>query len=134
VSRPQFDSIIRLLFLVTAMLGVALPLADAVKRVGKTATAAPIDARYSAVASALPPQATLGYVSDLPDRGPGLGLFLQAQYALAPRILLEGDSHRLTLANLQDPAKLAAVCAANGLAPVKVDPDGVALLEKKGAP
>jgi hypothetical protein len=133
-ERPWSEaSIIRCILITAAMLGVALPLADGLKRLRKTTKPAAIDSRYSTIRSAIPEETTLGYFSDLPDRGPGLGMFLQAQYALAPHSLLEGGSHRYSIGNLQDPTKLDAICAENGLTPVKVDPAGVALLCKEGA-
>ncbi|HZK79689.1 MAG TPA: hypothetical protein VFC46_01450 [Humisphaera sp.] len=134
MTSGNIDSIIRRILVTAALLGIALPLADGLKRLRKTTRPAPIDSRYSTIAAAIPDEPTLGYISDLRDRGAGITLFLQAQYALAPHVLLEGGSHRFTIANLQDPTKLAALCAENDLTPVMVDRAGVALLRRKAAP
>ncbi len=47
------------------------------------------DARFGALAAAVPTGATLGYVSDLgPETTAGGAMYFTAQYALAPRLLV----------------------------------------------
>jgi hypothetical protein len=73
----------------------------------------------------------IGYVSDRSGDEAG---FWKAQYALAPHLLVQGGTHALSVANLQHAGNLRAICRENGLAPVKVDRAGVALLRPAGEP
>ena len=117
-----------------ALLGIALPLADGLLHVLKNAVPARIDPRYASIRAAVPDETTLGYVTDFGDQGPTGEYFWKAQYGLAPHLLVEGESHRLILANLQHPGKLGSLCQRMGLTPVKVDRAGVALLRPEGEP
>jgi hypothetical protein len=81
--------------------------------------------RYRAVRAALPPAGRVGYLSDLPvatrpaerpEYDYGTWLYQQAQYALAPIVLVYGESRTETvLANVLDPAGIDALARAHGL-------------------
>jgi len=81
--------------------------------------------RYLAVRAALPPAGRVGYLTDLPvttapDRPQpdelGTWLYEQAQYALAPLVLVVGETRtEAVLANVVDPAQIDALAAAQGL-------------------
>ncbi|HWE25086.1 MAG TPA: hypothetical protein VG496_14195, partial [Myxococcales bacterium] len=81
--------------------------------------------RYRAVRAALPRDGRVGYVSDepvnttpgvlAPDRW-GTWLYQEAQYALAPVVLVVGDTGtKVVLANLKDAARLEEVAQAHRL-------------------
>jgi hypothetical protein len=44
--------------------------------------------RFREVIAMVPPEAVLGYISDLPEEGAGAVRFAGARYALAPRLLI----------------------------------------------
>jgi hypothetical protein len=81
--------------------------------------------RYRTVRSALPAAGRVGYLTDLPvSTRPGvlesdeLGtwLYQQAQYALAPLMLVYGDATtEVVLANMNDPARVDALAREHGL-------------------
>ena len=81
--------------------------------------------RYRAVRAALPREGRVGYVSDEPvNARPGVlasdewgtWLYQEAQYALAPVVLVVGDTGpEVVLANLKDPARLEEVARAHHL-------------------
>jgi hypothetical protein len=81
--------------------------------------------RYREVRAALPHEGRVGYVSDepvntkpgvlAPDRW-GTWLYQEAQYALAPVVLVVGDTGtEVVLANLKDAGRLEEVARAQGL-------------------
>jgi hypothetical protein len=81
--------------------------------------------RYRAVRAALPREGRVGYVSDepvntrpgvlAPDRW-GTWLYQEAQYALAPVVLVVGDTGtEIVLANLKDAARLEEIARAHHL-------------------
>jgi len=73
--------------------------------------------RFEAVASRLPASGTIGYISDMPvnDRV-GTLAYLQAQYALAPRVLAPVDQMKpsLALGNFARPGDFKGVGARAG--------------------
>ena len=81
--------------------------------------------RYRAVRAALPSEGRVGYVSDEPvnvrpgvlaaDRW-GTWLYQEAQYALAPLVLVVGDTGtEVVLANVKDARRLEEIARAHGL-------------------
>jgi hypothetical protein len=97
--------------------------------------------RYRAVRVAIPRSGRVGYVSDepvtmrpdapAPDEW-GTWLYQEAQYALAPVVLVVGDTRTdIVLANLKHADHLAAVARRHGLRVVERFEDGsVALLRR----
>jgi len=73
--------------------------------------------------------APLGFTSDLPEAQRG-ERYQRARYALLPHSLSLSPDRNLVVAWLVDPAKLAGVCARDGLEPVHVYGPDVALLRK----
>ncbi len=93
-----------------------------------------IDARYEDVVGALPATARLGYLTDEPQTDPfSAEGYTRAQYALTPRVLLQGDAGvDLWLADLRDPRSLDRLCEQGSLEPVTVLSAGhLALLRRK---
>jgi len=97
--------------------------------------------RYRAVRAALPPAGRVGYLSDLPvATSPaarvaddyGTWLYQQAQYALAPVVLVHGESGTdVVLANVRQPEHVDALAHAHGLRVVERFHGGaVALLRR----
>ena len=98
-----------------------------------------IDLRYRDLLRVLPPDPTLGYISDLTpvvkvknvlDGEFGEYCF-QSQYALAPRVLEHSTRPRYVVADLSDPSRLESLCRSHSLRPIAVFPNGVALLEHR---
>jgi hypothetical protein len=99
-----------------------------------------IDPRFAAVKALLPPAGEIGYVSDervgtgQPGSEvdlPGSKRFDQAQYALAPLVLLYEDQRAaLVIADLRDPARLPEVARERRLVVVAQPAPGVALLRR----
>lgn len=88
-------------------------------------------ARYEQLQTALPRDAVMGYVSDLPPADSrSTVLFLGAQYALAPRILVDDDRQQWVLGNFAAPADFAAVGAGRGLQMVRDFGNGVILYRR----
>jgi hypothetical protein len=97
--------------------------------------------RYRAVRAALPRDGRVGYVSDepvnvrpgvlAPDRW-GTWLYQEAQYALAPVVLVVGDTRTdVVLANLKDPGRLDGLARSHGLRVAeKFEHGSVALLRR----
>lgn len=88
-------------------------------------------ARYEELKAAVPRDAVMGYVSDLPpeDRRSTV-LFLGAQYALAPRIVVDDDRREWVLGNFAAPADFAAVGAARRLRMIRDFGNGVVLYRR----
>jgi hypothetical protein len=83
-----------------------------------------IDERYQALRALVPPVGEAGYLSDAPPAtkpsedpaAPGTKLYEEAQYALAPLILHNGDDRApIVVAVLLDPAQLEPLAKAHGL-------------------
>lgn len=92
-----------------------------------------IDDRYREVLALVPRDAVLGYVSDLPrDLGDGdyrfYERYYQAQYAFAPRLLIDSPRHDLVVADLSDPASVHVLCARHGLRVTHASPSGHVVL------
>ncbi len=92
--------------------------------------------RFRPAIGILPPASVVGYLSDLPVSGmDGRAAFLSAQYALAPRLLVEARSSpqpRLAIGNFSRPQDFAAAGRPLGL---EVDRDlgnGVVLFRRTG--
>jgi hypothetical protein len=98
-----------------------------------------IDDRYREVLASVPPDATLGYVSDLPrDTGDGdyryYERYYQAQYACAPRHLIDSPDGSWLLADVSEPSALETLAARHGLRVVRRSASGLtALLMAEGA-
>lgn len=90
-----------------------------------------MDARYAALAAALPPGGLVGWVSDRPaGENRWSRLYTQCQYALVPRLLVFDARPELVVADLADPARLGEVAGRNGLEVVRVFEGGVALCRR----
>jgi hypothetical protein len=96
-----------------------------------------IDDRFQRLKALLPAQGEVGYLSDAPPAtrqqedpaAPGTRLYEEAQFALAPLVLRNGDDRaRVVVANLRDPAGLAALARAHGLRIVAEGGAGLAVL------
>ena len=87
--------------------------------------------RYAQLPAAVPPGEVVGYISDLPweDRRSTV-LFLGAQYALAPRILVDDDHQKWVLGNFSAPADFGALGAAQHLVMVRDFGNGVILYRR----
>lgn len=91
-------------------------------------------ARFSPLAARLPRAEVLGYLSDLPPGDRAHLAFLQAQYALAPRLLVPlpaGEAPQRAVGNFSNPLEASKLAAAHGY---QVEEDlgaGVALLKRK---
>jgi hypothetical protein len=89
--------------------------------------------RFAAAATHLPPRGDVGYISDLPlSDHAGTAAFLAAQYALAPRVLVQVDrkTPAHAVGNFARPGDFAA---AGGKAGYKVQADlgnGVVLFNR----
>ncbi len=94
-----------------------------------------IDVRYRDLLRVLPPDPTLGYISDLTPVVKEFGEYweycFQSQYALAPRVLEHSTRPRYVVADLSDPSRLESLCRSHSLRPIAVFPNGVALLEHR---
>ena len=100
-----------------------------------------IDPRYAPVKTLLPSMGEIGYVSDEPaatrpesveTTAVGTRLFEQAQYALAPLVLRYADDRApFVLANLADPANLAAIARERRLVVVAEPFPGTAVLRPR---
>jgi hypothetical protein len=83
-----------------------------------------IDARFAELRALLPAQGEIGYLSDDPPTArptddpspPGTQLYEEAQFALAPLILRNGDdTQAMVVAQVRDRAHLEALARAHGL-------------------
>jgi hypothetical protein len=87
--------------------------------------------RYEGLPPAVPPDAVIGYLSDLPvEDSRSTVLFLGAQYALAPRILVDDDRRAWVLGNFAAPADFGALGAAHHLTMVRDFGNGVVLYRR----
>src|SRR5207237_10434831 len=97
--------------------------------------------RSAPAGALLPPAGEIAYVSDEPvatdpesieATAAGTRLFEQAQYALAPLVLRYGDDRApFVLANLADPAQLAAIARERRLVVVAEPFPGTAVLRPR---
>lgn len=90
------------------------------------------DARFAALAEAVPQDAELGYLSDA-EAGSVLAqtLLYGAQYALAPRLVRDGAGPLWTLGNFTRPLDYAAFGAPHGLKVERDFGNGVVLFRKE---
>ncbi len=73
--------------------------------------------RLAPVAAAVPEDAVMGYLTDLPDGSVAASAMLMgAQYVLAPRLLARGTNGEWVLGNFTRPADFAALGRSRGLA------------------
>ena len=102
------------------------------------APVARIDDRYAEIVARVPRDARLGYLSDLPrDRGDGdyrfYERYYQAQYAFAPRLLLDSADADYVVADVSDPASVAVLCDRHSLSVWRASASGmVVLLSRTG--
>jgi hypothetical protein len=118
----------------------AVCLAWQVGRAELFATPTLIDARYRDFLRLLPDESPFGYLSDIPrDRGDGdyhfYTVYYQAQYALAPHLVVDRTDYRYVIADLTEPSALPDICSRYGLEPVFANSRGdVVLLKHVGEP
>ena len=87
--------------------------------------------RFGGVLSAIPEGAGIGYITDAPPgSGADTGMFLSAQYVLAPRLLKRGAAQEWVLGNFIRPADFAAVGRSHGLRLQQDFGEGVVLFRK----
>ena len=66
--------------------------------------------RFAGALSSIPEGAEIGYITDAPPgSGADTGMFLSAQYVLAPRLLKRGPAQESVLGNFSRPADFASV-------------------------
>lgn len=136
-QRRQHLALIYLALLSVMVLWSTKPPLRRVRQLRFLKTTSLIDVRYRDLLRVLPPDPTLGYISDLtPAVKPGLDnkfgeYCFQSQYALAPRVLEHSTRPRYVVADLSDPSRLESLCRSHSLRPIAVFPNGVALLEHR---
>lgn len=98
-----------------------------------------LDDRFQRLKAMLPAQGEVGYLSDAQPAATqtddpavvGTRLYEEAQFALAPLILRNGDDQaRVVVVSLQDPASLEALARAHGLRVVAEAGPGLAVLSR----
>jgi hypothetical protein len=96
-----------------------------------------IDERFADLRRLLPAQGEVGYLSDAPPARnqeddpavPGTRLYEEAQFALAPLVLRNGDDRALpVVAYLLNPAQLQPLAKAHGLRVLATAGPGLAVL------
>jgi len=91
--------------------------------------------RLAGIRDAVPANAVLGYLTDLPTEDtPATAMFFAAQYQLAPRLLQKDQSHELVLGNFTRPADFAALGRQHGLRLERDFGNGVVLFRKEAQP
>jgi hypothetical protein len=83
--------------------------------------------RFAPIREIVPPNALVGYVSDLATDPT---LILTAQYALAPRLIVKNPTSGWVIGNFAHPQDFEAFARAHGLTLVKEFPDGVILFQR----
>jgi hypothetical protein len=82
--------------------------------------------------TAVPPDAILGYLTDVPaDNTLNASMFFAAQYQLAPRLLQKDQSHDLVLGNFARPADFASLGQQHGLRIERDFGNGILLFRKE---
>ena len=85
--------------------------------------------------AAVPPNAVLGYLADVPFEDTlGQSMYFAAQYQLAPRVLERTESADLVLGNFTRPADFAALGRAHGLRLERDFDNGVVLFRREARP
>jgi hypothetical protein len=96
-----------------------------------------LDERFRLLKRLLPEQGEVGYLSDAPPAAspredpatPGTRLYEEAQFALAPLLLRNGDDRaKIVVASLLDPAALDVLAKAHGLRILSQPSPGLAVL------
>jgi len=83
--------------------------------------------RFAPVKEIVPPDAQVGYVSDV---AADPALVLTAQYALAPRLIVRNPASGWVIGNFSKPQDFAAFGRGRGLTLVKEFPSGVVLFRR----
>jgi hypothetical protein len=87
--------------------------------------------RFAGTLSSIPEGAQIGYITDAaPGSGADTGMFLSAQYVLAPRLLKRGAAQELVLGNFSHPADFASIGRSQGLRLQQDFGEGVVLFRK----
>ena len=88
--------------------------------------------RLSAFRTAVPDDATVGYLTDVPaDNILSSSMFLAAQYQLAPRLLQKSTAHDIVLGNFTRPGDFAAIGRQHGLEVERDFGNGVVLFRRE---
>lgn len=88
--------------------------------------------RLAEFRSAVPPDAILGYLTDVPAENTlNASMFFAAQYQLAPRLLQKDQSHDLVLGNFTRPAEFASLGRQHGLRIERDFGNGILLFRKE---
>lgn len=89
-------------------------------------------ARLGGFRAAVPADAILGYVTDVPSESTvGSTMFFAAQYALAPRLLQKTDTLDLVLGNFTKPDDYGTVGKQHGLRIVRDFGNGIVLFRRE---
>jgi len=98
-----------------------------------------IDDRYREILASVPQDATLGYVSDLPRDTPDgdyrfYERYYQAQYACAPRLLIDSAELPLVLVDVSDASSVDALAGQRRMRVLRRSASGLtALMVSEGA-
>lgn len=91
--------------------------------------------RLAGLRAAVPAEATLGYVTDVPlGETLGSSMFYVAQYHLAPRLLQKGSAYDLVLGNFTRPGDYGSVGRQQGLRLERDFGSGVVLFRREARP
>ena len=89
--------------------------------------------RLEGVRNAVPENAVLGYLTDLPAENiTAMAMFRSAAYVLAPRLIRQGQDADWVLGNFTRPADFAALGREHGLRLQRDFGNGVVLYRKEG--
>ncbi|HEY3738194.1 MAG TPA: hypothetical protein VGL53_00045 [Bryobacteraceae bacterium] len=89
-------------------------------------------ARLADFRAAVPADAILGYLTDVPTESTvGSTMFFAAQYALAPRLLQKTDALDLVLGNFTKPGDYTAIGKQHALRVVRDFGNGIVLFRKE---
>jgi len=87
--------------------------------------------RFAGALSSIPEGAGVGYITDAPPgSGADTGMFLSAQYVMAPRLLKRGAAQEWVLGNFSHPADFDLVGRSQGLRLQQDFGEGVVLFRK----
>lgn len=88
--------------------------------------------RFGGALASIPENAEIGYITDArPGSAADSGMFLSAQYVLAPRLLRRGAREEWVLGNFTHPADFATVGRSQGLRLQQDFGEGVVLFRKE---
>jgi hypothetical protein len=92
-------------------------------------------ARFAEFRAAVPANAILGYLTDVPAEDTlATSMFLAAQYTLAPRLLQKGDSFDAVLGNFTRPGDFTSLGRQHGLRLENDFGNGVVLFRREARP